>query len=389
MTGEANRQATGRPGRERGARPLPPLLATVRVAGLGLLLWALSGEVRPGTDGLHLAAWVVAVSAVPAWLIWTGGRSARPRLAALSWLGLAGGALGGMAPIGLALVGTSALGVATAYELPAALVLATIGPAALGVTVAFDGRSPTLLLAAAAASLGGIVLGAGRRQHAMRAEQAVRVAVERDRAEVERQRAEVLTERNRLAREVHDVLAHTLGALSVQLEALDAQLGDGSVDRPPATRTLREGIRHTKALASEGLEEARRAVRALRDDAVPLRAQVARLCELRGASLDVEGAERLLSPEATLALYRVAQEGLSNAAKHAPGSAAAVRLRFEPGSVQVAVENGPGERPPGELALSGGGYGLDGIRERLRLLGGDVTAAPRGAGWRLHARIAE
>jgi signal transduction histidine kinase len=385
VTGSANREATGRPRPEWSAGSLPSLLAVVRVVGLGLLLWALWGEVHPGASGEHLAAWVLALSTVPAWLLWTGGRSGRLQLAAFAWLGLAGGAVGGMAPIGLALVGTAALGVATAYELPAALGLAALGPAALGVTVAFDGRSPSLVLAAVAAGLGGLVLGAGRRQHALRAEQAVRVAFERDRAEVERQRAEVLAERNRLAREVHDVLAHTLGALSVQLEALDARLGA----EPAAAGPLRDGIRRTKALASEGLDEARRAVRALRDDAVPLRAQLERLCDLRGAALDVEGDERPLSPETTLALYRVAQEGLTNAGKHAPGSAAAVRLRFGQGAVDVAVENGPGRRPPGGLAASGGGYGLDGIRERLRLLGGDVTAAPEGAGWRLHARVAE
>jgi len=95
----------------------------------------------------------------------------------------------------------------------------------------------------------------------------------------------VLAERNRLAREVHDVLAHTLGALSIQLEALDAQLDA----LPEVPRTLSEGVQRTKSLAADGLVEACRAVRALRDDAPPLVDQVVRLCELRGAQLVVLG----------------------------------------------------------------------------------------------------
>jgi DNA-binding NarL/FixJ family response regulator len=167
--------------------------------------------------------------------------------------------------------------------------------------------------------------------------------MEHERAEVEHERAAVLAERNRLAREVHDVLAHTLGALSIQLEALDAQLDA----LPEVPRTLSEGVQRTKSLAADGLVEARRAVRALRDDAPPLVDQVVRLCELRGAQLVVLGGPS-----------------------------------FEEATVSLAVENGAGEHPLGELAGSGDGYGIDGIRERVRLLGGEVAAGPVGQGWR-------
>jgi DNA-binding NarL/FixJ family response regulator/two-component sensor histidine kinase len=202
--------------------------------------------------------------------------------------------------------------------------------------------------------------------------------MEHERAEVEHERAAVLAERNRLAREVHDVLAHTLGALSIQLEALDAQLDA----LPEVPRTLSEGVQRTKSLAADGLVEARRAVRALRDDAPPLVDQVVRLCELRGAQLVVLGGPRPLAAEATLALYRAAQEALTNAAKHAPGAPVILRLSFEEATVSLAVENGAGEHPLGELAGSGDGYGIDGIRERVRLLGGEVAAGPVGQGWR-------
>ncbi len=363
----------------------PPALVLVRVVGLGLLLWAIASEVRPGTTGAHLAAWVLVASLVPAWLLWsTAPKGARAvQMVTFAGMGAAGGVLAVFAHVALVFVGAAAAGAATTFELPAALGLASVGPAALGIAGAVDGSSGTLILGGLAASLAGLVIGVGRRQTVERAEQALLVAVEHETAELEHERAGVLAERNRLAREVHDVLAHTLGALSVQLEALDAQLD--AVPEVPGP--VREAVRRTKALASDGLVEARRAVRALRDDAPPLLDQLAKLCEARGAELVVSGGTRPLGPEATLALYRAAQEALTNAAKHAPGAPVILRLCFGEGAVTLAVENGAGEQPVGELSSSGGGYGIDGIRERVRLLGGEVAAGPTGDGWRVEARL--
>jgi signal transduction histidine kinase len=73
--------------------------------------------------------------------------------------------------------------------------------------------------------------------------------------------------------------------------------------------------------------------------------------------------------------------------KHAPGAQVDVRLGYEPAAVSLQVENGAGTGQPGPLAATGAGYGLDGIRERIRLLGGDVSARPRGDGWRVEARL--
>ena len=78
----------------------------------------------------------------------------------------------------------------------------------------------------------------------------------------------------------------------------------------------------------------------------------------------------------TVALYRVAQESLTNVAKHAPGAAVWVRLEFTSGMVALRVANGRGPTGPGPLSSSGAGYGLDGIRERVRLLSGEVLAGP-------------
>jgi signal transduction histidine kinase len=228
------------------------------------------------------------------------------------------------------------------------------------------------------------MLGIGRREYKEHAEQVAAMTVMRERAELERARAGVLDERNRLAREIHDVLAHTLGALTVQLEALDVMC---EAD-PDNVEALREGLRRTRALASHGLVEARRAVRSLREDADPLEAQLAALCSNGRASLEVSGSRYALSAEVTVALYRVAQEALTNATKHAPGAKVSVRLDFGEECVALSVANGPGSEPPGALSASGAGYGLDGIRERVRLLKGEVLAGPTDeGGWLVEARL--
>ncbi len=376
-----------RPGRVGRFDPLgAPGLAAARVAGLGLLLWGISTEVAPGSTAPALAVWLLSATLVPAWLLWTAAPPAggsRVQVAGFLWLAAAGGAVSGLAPIGLVFIGMAVLGAASSLGTPLSLVVAVAGPASAAVAIGVDGRSPTVVLGAAAACLGGFVLGAGRRQHGERAARDALLALEHDRAEVEHDRASLLAERNRLAGEVHDVLAHTLGALSVQLEALDAQL-DGRSDIPSS---IRENVRRTRSLASEGLTEARRAVRALRDDASPLPAQLERLTTSSGALLDVVGDPLPLSPASTLALYRVAQEAITNATKHAPGARVQVRLHCSDEHVVLSVENGVPNRPPGELAATGAGYGIDGITERVRLVGGDVKTGPTSSGWRVEATV--
>jgi len=357
----------------------------IRVVGLGLLLWAIASEVTPGSTGRHLVTWVLTAAIVPAWLAWTiAPDAARARkIAIFCWIAAVGGVLTVYAPMGLAVVGSAAIGAGSSFEFVLALAISALGPAALAIAALAAGRPASLMLGGVAAALAGLVLGAGRRDTAERARQEMQLAVEHERAELEHARADVLAERNRLARELHDVLAHTLGALSVQLEAIGAQL-DG---RASTDEWLREGLRRTRSLATDGLADARRAIRALRDDALPLRSQLEKLCELSGARLAVSGDSRELAPEAALALYRVAQESLTNVTKHAPGAQVDVRLGYEPAAVSLQVENGAGTGEPGALAATGAGYGLDGIRERIRLLGGDVAAGPRGDGWRVEARL--
>ncbi|MGD0453223.1 MAG: histidine kinase [Solirubrobacteraceae bacterium] len=174
-----------------------------------------------------------------------------------------------------------------------------------------------------------------------------------------------------MAREIHDVLAHALGGLTVQLEAAEGVLAErGDVDG------ALERIRGCRRTARDGLEEARRAVAALRSDAPPLPESLTGLLESHRQQGDrgelvLEGTARALSPEVTLALMRTVQEALTNARRHAPGSAVSVRLIYEASTTRVIVTNDAAVRAPaGVGAAPTGGYGLAGMRERLELAGG-------------------
>ena len=129
-------------------------------------------------------------------------------------------------------------------------------------------------------------------------------------------------------------------------------------------------------------------MRALREDGLSLEVQLERLCDLHGAVLDVHGSPTGIATQASLALYRAAQEALTNAEKHAPHAPLTVALAFSPDAVEVRVEN-PVSPPhsTSPLADSGGGNGLTGMHERLRLAGGRLDAGPTAEGWRVHATV--
>ena len=117
--------------------------------------------------------------------------------------------------------------------------------------------------------------------------------------------------------------------------------------------------------------------------------QLDTLASRERAELVVEGRPRRLAPEAGVALYRAAQEALTNARKHAPGAPVTIKLDFEPGKTVLEVTNG--SRPDGaattELKGTGGGFGLQGMRERIELLGGEVQAKPSESGWTVHVAV--
>jgi len=210
----------------------------------------------------------------------------------------------------------------------------------------------------------------------------LRRATVRLQREAEAARAEqaALAERARIAREIHDVLAHTLAALTVQLETADALLEGGRAEQ------ARELVVRAGQLAREGMAETRRAIGALRGEALPLPDLLAVLSSgYPTATLTVIGEPRDLDADTGLALYRAAQEALTNVRKHAPGAPVELHLSYRPDDVELAVVNGPGSN--GVLAGAGGGYGLTGLRERAQLAGGEFSAGPRDGGWRVGVRI--
>lgn len=361
-------------------------IAALRVIGLIALVWAAAREHLSDGSRTVPPLWLVLTSV--AWLSWLVSArrgAARPvTVVCLALLAGGGGVVAGYAPVGIAFPAIAVLAASMACDTLPVFVIAGTGLATLGVTVLLLGTPGAIIaegvLAVAAALLGG----ASRRQYRDRAAQAEALLSERMRADAERDRAAALAERNRIGREIHDVLAHSLGALSVQLEAADALLDNAS-----DSAAVRPLLRQARRFAVEGLSETRAAVHALRDEPVALTEQLSALAAADGADLTVTGSVRPLAPEVALALYRAAQEALSNARKHAPGSPVSLRLRFESHATVLEVTNGPSpsDARVEQLALSGSGFGLRGMRERIELLGGEVRAEGRDRGFTVRAQV--
>ncbi len=269
------------------------------------------------------------------------------------------------------------LGLAILGTVSAGLVLGE----GIGTTVEFPG---ILLIA--------YLLGSGRRWHRVQAEQAAALLARSDELHAEQAKVATLNERTRISREIHDVLAHSLGALGLNIQLAQAVLTDQH-DEERAVDLLEQAHR----MAAEGLAETRRAVHALRGQTPPLPQGLAELSashqRRHGApvTLEVTGQPRPLSPDAGLALTRTAQEALVNTAKHAPHQPVGIRLQYSDGDTSLIVtshlsEDGHDQTEP-RLATVNGGFGLTGMRERLLLLDGTLSAGRDGDNWVVVARV--
>ncbi|WP_370946186.1 sensor histidine kinase [Amycolatopsis sp. cg5] len=222
-----------------------------------------------------------------------------------------------------------------------------------------------------------LLLGLNRRQYEVQAEQAHALLEQTKLAQAEHARAAALDERTRIAREIHDVLAHSLGALGVQLELAEALLAEKSdVDNALAT------IRRSRRLAADGLAEARNAVSALRRDVPSLIEALEALVDAHHGVVEFEatGAARPLPTAATVSLVGTAREALTNAGKHAPGVPVAMTLEFGEGVVRLVVRNEAS-------GVAGSGFGLTGMGERLALADGTLTSGFEGKYWVVSAEV--
>jgi signal transduction histidine kinase len=210
-----------------------------------------------------------------------------------------------------------------------------------------------------------------------------------ERERVERARLAVADERTRIARELHDVVGHSVSVMTVQAAAARRLLR-------PHQEKEREALQVVEQTGREALAEMRRMVGVLRrpEEAPALAPQPSLeyldrlISQTREAGLPVklrvEGDPEPLPASVDLTAYRLVQEGLTNAIKHARADHAEVVVRYEEGSVEVTVTDDGSGDGGGES----GGHGLVGMRERIAVYGGELEAGPLAeGGYRLRARI--
>jgi signal transduction histidine kinase len=380
-------------GRRSTELALWPRWAMATIAAIAVGFAALTPFVH--TEGDRWP-WLVVLlgAAVGPWLFGAVGVRLRPSVFAagvavpVAVINLGAGAIG-LAPehdaqlsmMLLVLLGTHLGAVALPrLALPAGAVAALIPPGRFLVDGAFGNSwvfwSTGIVLGMLAGAIG------GRQQRLVLELQRAQAALSADAARQERQR---------IAREVHDVIAHSLTVTMLHLTtarmALRRDLTKAEDTLTEAERLGRQaladvrravGLLHdgdgdldTTAPALPGIEELPTLIDSYRAAGVALRAEVA------------TDAERL-SPASSLAVYRAVQESLANAAKHAPGAPVAVEVRDDEGDVLVRVRDDGG--PPAS-PTTGTGLGLRAMDERVRALGGSVTAGPGDQGWTVDCRI--
>jgi signal transduction histidine kinase len=202
----------------------------------------------------------------------------------------------------------------------------------------------------------------------------------------------LLAERRQIARDVHDSVGHGVAAMMLQVTSARHVL-----HRDPAA--AEEALRSAEQVGRRSMQELRRTVALLRQDdesgvppPPPSAGDLAALVDqARAGGLDVELQTRGdlggLAPSAGVALYRIAQEAVGNAARHAPKARTLVAIEVGEGSASLVADTrgATRTRPAGEVERPG--YGIIGMRERATALGGDFAAGPTPEGWRVTCRL--
>jgi signal transduction histidine kinase len=389
-TARALSRAEERRARQRAwLRPLGCALIALVVAG------TLGGHPRPGLHGQGAgvtAALVVFVAALAAGL--AGDPERRPlrfRLVPIVLVGGAGVALAALQPHGATeLAGSAAVWMAMArLPLRLGLTLGAAITAGLALAEALSATSTAYsVLATTLLCLLLALMARFMRQARESQERSELLLAELQEARDAQAEAAAVAERSRIAGELHDVLAHSLSGAAIQLEAARML-----AERDGGDRALRDTVTRAGQLVREGLADARRAVSALRGGELPTAAEIESLVESFNrdmnleATLRVEGSVRPLPADSELALYRGAQEALTNVARYAPGAQTTVVLRYSDECVTLTVDDRHEGSQATLLVGAGGGRGLAGMSERVGRAGGRMEAGPTSDGWRVRLEV--
>jgi signal transduction histidine kinase len=358
-----------------------------------LVITAFGNHPAPGTQGQHLGVTIalagIVVGSVGLPVSGLSTRASRAASAAQALvfvvvIALSSATLAGLQPSGAGDVGVFIAVGAGGFRLPMRVsagvaVLAVISLAlALGLS---EGHSVGAVVSNELGVVAFYMVSRSARRLQEAKERSQLLVHELEETRAAQAQSAVLAERQRLAREMHDVLAHSLSGLALNLES--ARL---LAENTGADGKVSDSIDRAHQLARTGLDEARRAIGMLRDDALPgperLSALATELEVSSGVSCSflVEGDERDLGPEGWMTLYRVTQEAVTNIGKHSNAERAEVRLAYEPDGTRLTVDDfAPAGGSPVES--DGSGYGLTGMRERAELLGGILTARPTECGF--------
>ncbi|BCJ35368.1 hypothetical protein Athai_28710 [Actinocatenispora thailandica] len=362
------------------------VIVTAAMAGLtAVTVWSRFAADSPGLRFFDVTVGVVAVAAAPL-LLW------RPVAAAVLLTALAA-----LSPAATPAASAAVLLVAQRRRTPVALAIALGGVAAHAVQGAW--RPPggltygwwlVLIVAAYAALFGWGALARARRALIG----SLRERARRAEAEQGRRVAEARTaERARIAGEMHDVLAHRLSLIATYAGALEYRPDAPAEQRAHAAGVIRTGVH-------QALDELREVISVLRDDdhpdapPQPTLADLARLVqESRTAGMRVRLADQVSDADALPAAagrtaYRVVQEALTNARKHAAGTPVDVALSGAPGGRLVIEVTNPLPATPAPPVLPGTGTGLIGLTERVRLAGGELDHGASAGRFRLRAWLA-
>jgi signal transduction histidine kinase len=365
--------------REGISRPRRTLAWAVRLLVLALLLWSAFNQSHVHGWGVAAAVAGVVVTAVVSWGFFRTTYAHRlvPSLVLITvllTLAVVAETTGFRGP---ALVIWCGCGISALERLPVAIAL----PVASVALASYSAFNNDVWLTTAATVVGMALAGYVMRLDAEARGHAQRLLAQERAARAAEAESAALAERARIAREIHDVLAHSLSAQMVHLEA--ARL---LIERGADREQILERVVAARGMARDGLAETRQALSALRGELTPLEDFLTEIVgSTDGADVTVTGERRSLPAEASQTVRRVAQEALTNVRKHAHGAKVHIRLDYSDHEVTLNVRDSGGR--PGELTGAGSGYGLLGMRERAELLGGSLEAGRDDEGFEVTLRV--